>query len=111
MRNLRVIKWVAPHLRGLRRFSGLPAPSNAALPRCAGETFACLHGSTKPDLAARGRHLRRFVSEPPGTHHPDLDRTLRPQRRAPAPTCPRPSRETLRWWKREPSYGKVSRRE
>src|SRR5690606_37669937 len=78
--------------------SGLPVPTGDRLASLHAGSLLRLDGSTEPGLATRGRLDRRQHPEmlPPCLSPPCPHRTLRHRDRAPAPTCPRTSRETLR---------------
>ena len=78
--------------------SGLPVPTGDRLASLHAGSLLRLDGSTEPGLATRGRLDRRQHPEmlPPCLSPPCPHRTLRHRDRAPAPACPRTSRETLR---------------
>ena len=81
-------------LRGVQPLQ-MPTPS-----RCTA-LWGGLHGSTKPGLDTRGRRCDGPLAIRPVCITLPIAARYDRKHRAPAPTCPRPSRETLRRWKRD----------
>ena len=95
--------WPSAFSRGVQPLQVIISPRCVVLfsPVLSGQAHH-LHGSTEPGPAARGRLDRtvRLSTTTPWLSplSPSPHVTVRVE--APAPACPRTSRETLRWWER-----------